>query len=165
MKNPEPLTLEQAYAYALRLVNQRDYSQARLKQKLLQRGATNEHAEAIIDRLVDLKFLDDTRFARSIIRNEATYRHASTRSIALKLRQKGVTATTVETELPQATDIPEEFERAHVQAERFLRRHKGEITFETKQKLSAFLFRKGFSMETIRKVSSGDSIDKKNATD
>lgn len=62
-KNTEPLTLERAYQYALRLLTGRDYSVARISQKLALREVAGDDIDATILRLQHEGWLDDKRYA------------------------------------------------------------------------------------------------------
>lgn len=140
-----PLTLEQASAYALRLLGQREYSQARLMQKLIDRGANPNDAKTVIEKCINMKLVDDYRFAQTIIRHEQDFRHQSQRAIYLKLLKKGIPKSIIEANLPKGDEID------HVRswATKWIARHKSN---SSKLKLMAFLYRKGFSGSTISAV-------------
>jgi len=58
-----------AYQYALRILNQRDYSEASLKKKFQQRGHDQSEQEEALQKLRDYNFIDDERYAMSRIRS------------------------------------------------------------------------------------------------
>jgi regulatory protein len=45
------------YSYALRLLTKRDYSRAKVKEKLIARDCPEDEAQALVDELVELKYL------------------------------------------------------------------------------------------------------------
>lgn len=150
----EPLTREQAYNYALRLLNQRSYTRAGLREKLLQRSTTPSDTESILIQLEKLGFIDDARYAESFVRSESLYRHTSQRIIAQKLRQKGVQPEVIAryTSATEHDELPDEYTRALYQAEKWRRKNPGELTFTLKQKLAATLYRRGFTPTTVTQV-------------
>jgi regulatory protein len=156
-RNEEPLNYEQGLHYALRLLQQRQYSQAKLQQKLRMKGVNTDDAERIIQKLLKLRLLDDARYAESLVRHEANFRQTSTWTIKQKLRQKGIAVTTIESALddPNA-DLVAERERAQHHADRYLiKLHKKELPLtEKKQKLAAYLYRKGFGRDAIGTIMS-----------
>ncbi len=151
MRKREPLTYEQALQYALRLLRQRSYSEAVLRQKLTWRGTSEEDTERVLAKLRDLNLVDDAAYARSLVRTESTYRHSSQRYIEQKLKQKGITHEIIDTSLKQAQELPDETSRAKYHGERYLKRL-GELTFENKQKIMGYLYRKGFSSSSIKQA-------------
>jgi regulatory protein len=62
-KSSEPQTAQQSYQYALRLLTGRDYTIARLRNKLAARDVSGQDVEAIIVRLQEEGWLDDRRYA------------------------------------------------------------------------------------------------------
>lgn len=146
-KKPDPLTPEQALAYALRLLNQRDYSQSRLKRKIVERGGTKEDADTIVTRVAAMGLVDDARLAANVAKNESNYRHQSQRAIATKLMIKGIPKEIIDATLPTTED---ESERAVYHAKKWLAKHNALEQREQTQKLLAYLYRKGFSSQSTR---------------
>ncbi len=56
---------------ALALLNRRDYSRAELIRKLTEKGASEAEATDAVDRLVELGFVDDARYAPILVRHYA----------------------------------------------------------------------------------------------
>lgn len=148
--NQEPLTKEQAMHYALRLLNQRQYSQAMLRKKLLFRKTAPQDVEHVLNRLVELNLVNDARYAESFVRNESLYKHASSRFIAQKLRQKGVSAEVIEKSFAKSKEeLPSEIELASYHAHRYVARLKESNWQDIYKKTVAYLYRKGFSSRAI----------------
>lgn len=151
-KGKQFTTYDQAINYSLRLVQQRNYSEFGIRQKLNQHQTPPDITEAVITKLKTINAINDERFAESLVRSEATYRHASNRRIAAKLYQKGIHKDLIDLAIPAAPDTPPEEERALHLSERFWQKHGDIEPIERKQKLFAHLARKGFSLSTIQKV-------------
>lgn len=151
-RKKQPLNYTQALNYSLRLLQQRSYSEFKLRQKLTQHATEPEVINQVVDTLIKLNLINDERFAENLIRTHATYRHTSSRVIAGKLYQKGVTKETIENQLNAAGDIPTETERARHHAGRFWKKRDQLEPAERKQKLFANLARKGFSLSIIQAV-------------
>ncbi len=62
-KRPRKLAAEELFEYAVKCLGARAYSTGDLKSKLRMRAANPADAEAAIDRLKDIGYLDDRRFA------------------------------------------------------------------------------------------------------
>lgn len=145
---------EQGLRYSLRLLKTRMYSERILAQKIEQRGVEPDVCQEIIDYLRSHHLLDDRAYADSLIRSAARYRSASTRMIKYKLQQKGIDRTVIEERIIKQSDaIPSEKERALDLANKWQIRH-GARTSENSQRdrLGAFLHRKGFNFNVIREI-------------
>jgi len=53
------------------MLDKRDYARGELLEKLVEKGEPREEAEAIVDRLTELGFLDDARYAGLVARHYA----------------------------------------------------------------------------------------------
>ena len=62
-KRPRKLAAEELFEYAVKCLGARAYSTGDLKSKLRMRAANPADADAAIDRLKDIGYLDDRRFA------------------------------------------------------------------------------------------------------
>ena len=56
---------------ALALLDRRDYSRAELLKKLLAKGEEEAEATAAVERLAELGFVDDARYAPIVVRHYA----------------------------------------------------------------------------------------------
>jgi regulatory protein len=64
-KRPRKLASEELFEYAVKCLGARAYSTGDLKSKLRMRAADPPDADAVIDRLKDIGYLDDRRFAEN----------------------------------------------------------------------------------------------------
>lgn len=150
MRKPKPLTADQAWPYALRLLSQRSYSEAGLSKKLREREVPPQAIAQIMAKLVNMHLIDDMRFAQNFVRTEANYRHASPYVIRQKLKLKGIGNSIIETVVGNNEEIPDESERAKYHAQKYATKYAPLSPFEKKQKIMAALFRKGFSSRAIQ---------------
>jgi len=79
-----------ALTRALNLLSKRSYSEKRLREKLSEKDLELRDIDAAVVRLKDLKFLDDARFAQSLSREMAEFRHFGPRRIYMELIKKGI---------------------------------------------------------------------------
>jgi len=63
LRSSEPSSPERAYLYALRILTARDYTVARLREKLHGRGFDGSDIEAALGRMLSEGWVDDRRFA------------------------------------------------------------------------------------------------------
>lgn len=87
-----------ALTRALNLLSKRSYSEKRIREKLSEdfRGGTRKRSLSLADinkaikRLLELSFLDDRKFAQSLSREMAEFRHFGPRRIYMELIKKGI---------------------------------------------------------------------------
>jgi regulatory protein len=67
-KAKDPVSVDEAYAYALRLLEFRFRGQKELTEKLAERGFTEQVISDVLTKLVQLKYIDDNRLLEGLIR-------------------------------------------------------------------------------------------------
>lgn len=77
-----------AYDYALYLVSLRMYSQGNLIKKLKEKGYSDEEVLSAINRLTELKYLDDRQYAQIYLENLIKYRNFGYFGVKKKLLEK-----------------------------------------------------------------------------
>ena len=81
----------------LRYLTGRAHSRDELRRKLLRKGFETDEVEAALDRLVELRYLDDEAFARALVRRRSTNRGPA--ALAAELSAKGIDRAGVATAL------------------------------------------------------------------
>lgn len=137
------------------ILQSRDYSRKRLGDKLLGYGYPRQLVDEILDSLREAGYLNDARLAQNYVRCHLEDR--SMRRIRMDLERQGISGNLIDAAFAAVRDeAPELFDDAEAgQIRELLRkRHfdcKG-ADWNEKQKTRAFLFRKGYSAETIEHV-------------
>ena len=135
------------------LLGSRDYSEHRLREKLKEAGYPSSVIEETIGKLRRAGYLDDRRFARNYVRSHI--RDRSRLRIMRDLAGKGIAEEIVEeafTEIGGEEDL-EDAQRQQVI--RLLQKRgfdPSEASFEERQKTMAFLHRKGYPADLIRRL-------------
>ncbi|MBQ7792220.1 MAG: regulatory protein RecX, partial [Clostridia bacterium] len=78
------------YNYCLDLLSRRGYSSRELKDKLINRGVSEEMAVAILSRLKEQKLISDEAFQESFVRSRQTYHKQGFYKIRQELARKGI---------------------------------------------------------------------------
>lgn len=139
-------TREVAYLRALRFIGYRPRSEIEVQRKLSQLGFSEQVIEEILERLRNNGGLGDEKFAQDWVENRTTFRPRSHRVMAMELRQKGVAEELIQKALDEAVD---EDKLAYQAALSRARRWAGLDWAEFRERLSAYLMRRGFSYGTI----------------
>ena len=84
---------------ALRFLASRVRSEAQVRERLATRGVGPEDVEATVCRLCELGYVDDSEFARAIIRSRKNHRARGRRYVFEELRMNGVSEAVADEEL------------------------------------------------------------------
>ena len=152
----EPLTLEQGYQYALKLLAARDYTAAKLKGKLRSRDYPETIAESVVTRLAMEGWINDRRFAERFAESAlATLRFFGPR-LKLEMRRRGISAELTDEVPGRVCSEHDEAEGARLLLEkRFPGFSFSDTTDREKQRVIAYLQRRGLGFSVIMKVLRG----------
>lgn len=141
-------TREQALQYALRLLGYRARTEAELRQRMQQRGWSEAIIEEALERLRQNGLLDDADFAHAWVENRQTFRPRSARLLRQELRRKGLDEHVIQEALDEVDEEAAAYAAARPRAQRL--RDLDSRSF--RQKLIAYLTRRGFSYEIANTV-------------
>jgi regulatory protein len=139
-----------AITTALNLIAYRSRSAGELKDKLRERGYPPYAVDDAIARMRELGYLDDRDFADRWVESRQAHRPRSVRMLTRELQQKGVARDVIEGTLEDAGI--DEFGDALALAERKAGTLRGLDAPTRDRRLSAFLARRGYSYDIIRRV-------------
>ena len=149
---------------ALQLLQHMDRTEKELKDRLIRETYPADIVDRTIEYVKSFHYIDDVRYAVSYIRLKRMTK--SKKQINMGLYAKGIYEDTIEqayAELAESEDKLEENEDSEIVAIRRIVHKKcsdlSTLTKEEKLKISASLYRKGFSSENIRKVFSMEEFD------
>lgn len=151
--------LRRARQKAIAVLERSDRTEAEIRRKLKEGMYTETIIDSVITYLVSLHYLDDLRYAENYVRTRAS--QTSARELSNKLLQKGVSKDTialaiasVEEELSFSSqssgeDALSREQSAAVLALRKKLNGRTSIDYQTRQKLIAYMLRKGYRMNDI----------------
>lgn len=140
---------EVALQKALNFLSHRARSDDEIRQNLRKHGMPENVIDKTLERLHQAGLANDEEFAQAWVENRTTFRPRSRRALSMELRHKGLDEQTIQTALAEA---PNEVSLAYQAAQQKVRRLEGLPWPEFRQKLSAFLARRGFGYEVIGEV-------------
>jgi len=125
-----------------------------LRRKLIQKEVPAEEADAVVARLLRAGLLDDERYALAYTRSKLVGQGASGRRIAQDLARKGVDTELAKRALAQVVADEEIDTKAVIeQVARKKLKSMGDLeAVVLRRRLFAFLARKGYELDEIRKV-------------
>ncbi len=147
---------------AMSLLKTMDRTEADVRRKLSEGGYPSDAVDVAVDYLKSYHYIDDSRYAAEYIRFKSS--SMSRKQIIAKLTEKGVPKAVI---LESYDAFEEENGESANSSERELveklikKRHPngvGDIDYNSKQKLFAYLYGKGFSISLIEEVYSSLDI-------
>jgi regulatory protein len=141
-------TEEQLFQHALRLISRRQRSEREIRERFYKKRASKETQDTVVARLHEKGLLDDRAFAEAWIENRNTFRPRSSWALQYELRNKGIDNETIRAVLEGFDDE----EAAYNAAKKAARRMKDLSWDLYRQRLSAYLGRRGFKYSTINPV-------------
>ena len=140
----------------MHLLEKRDYTEKELRQKLTagKTEYTQEEMDIAIDYVKSFHYVDDGRYACKYI--EAMSSRKSRRQIEQELYQKGVDKELIQEAFEVTGEVPEEEQIARWMEKRNF--HSEEADLKEKQRMYAFLARKGFRAENIQRAMKSEFV-------
>lgn len=142
---------------AMELLTKKDYTEKKLRDKLADGLYSDDIIDAAIDYVKSYNYLDDERYARDYVSYNIEYR--SKNRIKQDLMTRGIPKDIIDSVLAEFTD--EQCRDAEMeQIGRLLvkKHYDTSMDYKDKQKIIAFLLRKGYSMDAIRSAMNNDDI-------
>jgi len=134
---------EAAYQRALNLIGFRPRSEAEVRQNLQKHATPEEVIAEALARLRDNGLLNDLEFAQAWTENRATFRPRGRRALAIEMRQKGIAQEAIDEALRDLDETDLAYQAALKQS----RKYAGLEWLAFRQKMGAFLARRGFAYE------------------
>ena len=139
---------------AFRLLGRRQHSSSELSRKLWNKDYEQKLIDEVIDDLQNKGYLDDKEFIRAFVAEKSKTKNWSIKRIKGELFKRGVASKLIDETLnhqPVESDNESAMKLAKKKYEVLLKRNLEPK--ELRNKLSAYLFSKGFEYELIREVS------------
>jgi len=134
---------------AANLLSYRPRSTQEIRERLQKKDYDEFVIEAAIERMINLAYLDDRAFARFWIESRNRSKPRGRTDLRYELHQKGV-ADNIINEL--LDDMLDEESAAYEAAQAKIRQMRGKTRFEFKQKIGAFLQRRGFNYDAVNQT-------------
>ncbi len=139
------LDLEAAKQKAYRLLSLRPHSEKELEKKLREKGFPAVVVKETLEKLHDLKYLNDASFANQWARNLVVNRFWGNKKVIASLREKGLSAELIDLSIEQARqELPEEEAIEILIKKKAAKRKTSALDFKEKRKIFQALMGRGF---------------------
>lgn len=144
---------------AMNLLQKKDYTVAQLREKLVQGDYPEAIIEIALDYVAAYHYTDDLRYARDYITYHAEF--SSRKKIEFDLYRKGISKENVQKAFLEWEDLGGVDKEEEMIRKLLEKRHFDRDAADAKElsKTYAFLARKGFAAEKIRRVVNSENID------
>jgi len=139
---------EVAYQRALNFISYRPRSEAEVFKNLKKHDTPDEIIPEVLDRLRRVGLVDDVLFAQNWVENRSTFRPRGKRALVVELHQKGISDEAINEALFELDEDRLAYQAALKQS----RKYKELEWQKFRQKMSAFLARRGFTYEVAKPV-------------
>lgn len=157
-------TPDQALASLMRLCARAEKSEGDARRLMHGWGLNDGDAERVLARLVNDRFIDDSRYAGAFVREKMRLSGWGEYKIRAALQRKGVARETIEEALG-AADRTGMAERLRTQLERKLRLLHCETRYELKNKLMRYGLGLGYDYETVHETVAALAADTESCDD
>jgi regulatory protein len=144
--------LSKAKNYVYRILARRMYTCKEIRNKLAERGYTDEVIQDIITTLERYGYLNDRTYAEEWIRSRMASKPKGKMALRQELARKGVEKSIIEDALSEAFDESQEKGMALDLARQRAPLYSSDDPAVAKRKLQGFLLRRGFDFETVKDV-------------
>jgi regulatory protein len=150
LKGSDKTAAPDAYLKALDLLARRDHSRGELRKKLVLRGCGEKVLEEVLERLSSQGLINDAKFAAGWVQSALRSGRGFGAKLLADLQQKGVSRETArEAVAAAAAENPAELVLAAIVQRRFAAFNNETATQKERQRVYAYLQRRGFSFSSI----------------
>lgn len=140
--------LEDAHEKALRFLEPRPRSTAEVKQHLLKKDIPADVVTRVIEKLTSAGLLDDAAFAKYWVENREEFRPRAGRALRFELKRKGLSDTAIADAIREVDESESAYRAGLPRARRLSALEYREF----RDKLGAFLMRRGFSYPVAKQA-------------
>ncbi len=137
---------------AFRLLARRAHSRRELRDKLRQRNYNPGMIDKLLDDFTDRKYLDDIQYAKTFIEEELRIRYSGPALVRDKLRQKGITAESIEMLLTEIYPPDRQLKNCRHLCGKKIKSWPRPLERKQISQLTGYLRNKGFSWEIVQQA-------------
>lgn len=150
MKGSKSPAAADIYLRALNLLTRRDHTEIELKRKLAVRGFSADAISEVIEKLAGEGYLDDRRFAQRWTESAIRSGRGYGLRILQELQRRGISREIASATVAGASaEYSEHDSLAAIFSRKFSAFDPASATMKEKQRVYAYLQRRGFSLQTI----------------
>lgn len=146
--------------YAIYLISQREYTEKKLRDKILSKGFSEEQSDRIVNKFEKYGYIDDENYAERFVRTKQKVSKHGKYKIKSSLYEKGIDKDIINRCMSEFDeDIELENAKSFVIKKANSLKSKNLDKYKLKQKITAYLASKGYGYEIIKKAINSCGIE------
>ena len=137
---------------AYNFLNYKSRTEKEIKKKLKEKKISEKSIDKVIAILKNLKFIDDTRYAKLYVEEKLTNNPKGKRVISMKLAEKGVSKEVINSIIDSQYNEDKETAKAKELLLKYLKKVRAKSDLDKKQKCYRYLLSRGFDYEIVKEV-------------
>lgn len=135
---------------AYRFLNYKPRTEKEIRKKLKENKISEKSIEKVISTLKDLKYIDDSQFAKMYLEEKLSNNPKGKRLIAVKLAEKGINKEVISSVIDSRYSEDNEIKKAKELLKKYLKKVRAKSESDKKQKCFRHLLSKGFDYEIVK---------------
>lgn len=135
-----------------------EYCIADMRRKMTTWGMEADVQQRIIEKLIDERFIDESRYAHAYVRDKSRYNKWGSNRIRQELRMRRIADCLIDEALSEEIDEGDTLETLRHLIEQKRPTVKGKSDYEIRAKLIRFALGRGYDYDTISRVISIDEM-------
>lgn len=137
---------------AFSFLNYKPRTEKEIRKKLKEKKISETSIEKVITILKNLKYLDDSKYARMYLEEKLANNPKGKRVIAMKLAGKGINKEVIKSVIDTEYNEDTETRKAKELLAKYLKKVRAKSEMDKKQKCYRYLLSRGFDYEIVKEV-------------
>jgi regulatory protein len=135
---------------AFSFLNYKPRTEKEIRKKLKEKQISETIIIKILALLKDLKYLDDSQYAKMYIEEKLAHNPKGKRLIAMKLAEKGINKEVINNVIDSQYNEDKEIKKAKELLTKYLKKVRAKSDLDKKQKCYRYLLSRGFDYEVVK---------------
>jgi regulatory protein len=137
---------------AFSFLNYKPRTEKEIRKKLKEKKISETSIEKVIVILKNLKYLDDSKYARMYLEEKLAHNPKGKRVIAMKLAEKGINKEVIKSVIDTEYNEDTETKKAKELLTKYIKKVRAKSEMDKKQKCYRYLLSRGFDYEIVKEV-------------
>jgi regulatory protein len=144
---------------AYSFLNYKPRTEKEIRKKLKEKKISDSSTDKVITILKDLKYLDDSKYAKQYLEEKLANNPKGKRVIAMKLAEKGINKEVIKSVIESEYNEDTETKKAKELLIKYLKKVRAKSDLDKRQKCYRYLLSRGFDYEIVKKVCKIENTD------
>ncbi len=137
---------------AFSFLNYKPRTEKEIRKKLKEKKISEASIEKVITILKNLKYLDDSKYAKMYLEEKLANNPKGKRVIAMKLAEKGINKEVIKSVIDKEYNEDTETQKAKELLAKYIKKVRAKSEMDKRQKCYRYLLSRGFDYEIVKEV-------------